>query len=73
MVEIEEWTGRTCENPGSTQSGTFRTPPSSWIKPAGGEKQPAGDVQASVERELERQMFEYFKEENFKLGKRLKS
>ena len=58
---------RILENPGSTQSGAFRTPPSSWMQPAGGVQQPAGDVQATVERELERQMFEYFKEENFKL------
>ena len=55
----------------STKSTSFRTPPSSWTGPTAAEKIAKDDVQTTVERELEKQMFEFFKEENFKLRQEL--
>ena len=55
----------------STKSTSFRTPPSSWTGPTAAEKMAKDDVQTTVERELEKQMFEFFKEENFKLRQEL--
>ena len=57
--------GRGLVPSGSAQSNRFRTPPSSWTKSV--EEKPVADVQATVERELERQMFEHFKDENMRL------
>ena len=45
----------------STKSTSFRTPPSSWTGPTAAEKIARDDVQTTVERELEKQMFEFFK------------
>ena len=55
----------------STKPTSFRTPPSSWTGPTAAEKMAKDDVQTTVERELEKQMFEFFKEENFKLRQEL--
>ena len=66
---------------GSTGQKTFRTPPSSWSQQGQERGQDESrsswiqstQVQDQVERELEREVFEFFKEENARLKKELET